>query len=108
MGGGTNKHLHSATEKALRLGQSGNWSDKALRKAMNAVTNESMKVKAASWMFGIRATSLKVHLYGKTRTKQRGNHSTLKLDEEKKLVDYIFKMQDLKTPTNPYKALLEK
>ena len=50
---------------------------------MNAVTDQRMKVKAALRTFKIPATSLRNHLYGKTTTRQRGNHPTLKPDEEK-------------------------
>ena len=57
-----------------------------------------MKVNAASRKFGIPASSLRDHLLGKTRSRQRGNSPALKPDEEKKLVDYIFKMQDLGHP----------
>ena len=57
-----------------------------------------MKVKAASRKFGILASSLRDHLLGKTTSKQRGNPPALKPHEEKKLVDYIFKMQDLEHP----------
>ena len=54
-----------------------------------------MKIRVASRLFGIPTTSIRDHLYGKTRTKQRGAKPTLKAHEEKKLVDYVFKMQDL-------------
>ena len=63
-----------------------------------SITNDGMKVNAASRKFGIPASSLRDHLLGKTRSRQRGNSLALKPDEEKKLVDYIFKMQDLGHP----------
>ena len=65
---------------------------------MDAMTDHGMKVKAAARAFDIPASSLRDHLYGKTTSRQRGNLPTLKPDEEKKLVDYIFKMQDLGHP----------
>ena len=57
-----------------------------------------MEIRVASRVFGIPATSIRNHLYGKTRTRQRGAKPTLKAHEEKKLVDYVFKMQDLGHP----------
>ena len=68
---------------------------------MDAVTDHGMKVKAVVRAFDIPASSLRDHLYGKTTSRQRGNLPTLKPDEEKKLVDYIFKMQDLGHPLTP-------
>ena len=78
--------------------RTGNWTDAALSNALDAITDDGMKVNAASRKFGITASSLRDHLLGKTRSRQRGNSRALKLDEEKKLVDYIFKMQDLGHP----------
>ena len=66
-----------------------NWTNAAL---CDAITDDGMKVKATSRKFGILANSLRDHLLGKTTSRQRGNPPALKLDEEKKLVDYIFKM----------------
>ena len=43
-------------------------------------------------------SSLRDHLYGKTKTKQRGTKPILKAHEEKKLPNYVFKMQDLDHP----------
>ena len=57
-----------------------------------------VKLKIASRIFGVPATSLHDHLYGKTLTRQRGNAPVLRADEEQKLVDYIFKMRDLGHP----------
>ena len=76
----------------LRYKRSRNWTDKTLQKAMDAVTDADMKVKATARAFGIPATSLRDHLYRKTTSKQRGNLSILKPNKEKKLVEYIFKM----------------
>ena len=87
--------------------QSGNWIDVTLQKAMDAVTDHGMKVMATVRAFDIPASSLRDHLYGKTTSRQRGNLPTLKPDEEKKLVDYIFKMQDLGHPLTPAKLGLK-
>ena len=65
---------------------------------MDVVTDRGVKVKTASRIFGVPATSLHDHLYGKTVSRQRGKAPVLKPDEEKKLVDYIFQMQDLGHP----------
>ena len=75
-----------------------NWSDANLKQAMDAVTDQGVKLKTTSQIFGVPTTSLHDHLYGKTLTKQRGNAPVLRADEEQKLVDYIFKMQDLGHP----------
>ena len=57
-----------------------------------------MKLRVASRFFGIPTSSIRNHLYDKTRTRQRGAKPTLKAHEQKKLVDYVFKMQDLGHP----------
>ena len=90
--------MQGAGENVGKRRRSGNWIDATLMKAMDAVTDRGMKVKVAARAFNIPASSLKDHLYGKTTSRQRGNLPTLKPDEEKKLVDYIFKMQDLGHP----------
>ena len=87
-----------AVRAALRRQRTRNWTDAALSDALDAVTDYGMKVNAASRKFGIPASSLRDHLLSKTRSRQRGNSLALKPDEEKKLVDYIFKMQDLGHP----------
>ena len=74
---------------------------------MDAVTDNNMKLKAASQTFGILATSFKDHLYDETKSKQRSNCPTLKPNEEKKMVDYIFKMHDLRHPLTPTKLRLK-
>ena len=88
----------AAVSAAPTRRRTGNWTDTALSNALNAITDDGMKVNAASRKFGIPASSLRDHLLGKTRSRQRGNSPALKPDEEKKLVDYIFKMQDLGHP----------
>ena len=44
----------------------GLWIDKTLEKALNAITNDGMKLRVASRTFGIPSSSLRDHLYGKT------------------------------------------
>lgn len=74
---------------------------------MNAMTDDGMKLRVASRKFGIPISSLRDHLYGKTSSRKRGKNPTLKPDEEKKLVDYIFKMQDLGHPITPAELRLK-
>ena len=90
--GGGNDESQNAAGDAVKMQKNGNRLNESLESTMNAMTNEEMKLKAASRKFGILASSLRDHLYGKTIMRQRGNPSTLKLEEEKKLVDYIFEM----------------
>jgi hypothetical protein len=65
---------------------------------MDAITDHGMKVRTASRSFGIPATILRNHLYGRSLSRQRGQQLVLKEDEEKKVVQYLFKMQDLGHP----------
>jgi hypothetical protein len=62
---------------------------------MDAITDQGMKVRVASRHFGIPQSSLRNHLYGRVISRERGSQSILKKEEEKKLVQYLFKMQDL-------------
>ena len=93
--------MQGGGDKVGKRQRSGNWTDATLQKAMDVVTDHGMKVKAAARAFDIPASSLRDHLYGKTTSRQRDNLPTLKPDEEKKLVDCIFKMQDLGHPLSP-------
>ena len=99
--------MQGGGEKVGKPQRSGNWTDATLQKAMDAVIDHDMKVKAAAWGFDIPASSLKDRLYGKTTSRQRDNLPTLKPDKEKKLVDYIFKMQDLGHPLTPTELRLK-
>ena len=58
------------------------WSDQDLEKAMNTVTDDGMKLRVALRTLGIPVSSLRDHLYGKTRSRKRGKSPTLKADEE--------------------------
>ena len=49
-------------------------------------------------MYGIPTSSLRDHLFGKTRSRQKGIKPVLAPHEEKKVVDYVFQMQDLGHP----------
>ena len=70
------------TKKGLKIGA---WSDESLEKALNTITDEGMKLKVASTVFGIPSSSVRDHVYGKTTSRQRGTQPTLKAHEEKKL-----------------------
>ena len=61
---------------------------------MDVVTDWGLKLKTTSRIFRVLATSLRDHLL----TRQRGNAPVFRVDEEHKLVDYIFKMQNLGHP----------
>jgi hypothetical protein len=65
---------------------------------MDTITDQGMKVRVASRHFGIPQTSLRNHLYGRVISRERGSQSVLKKEEEKKLMHYFFKMQDLGHP----------
>ena len=66
-----------------------------------------MGLREASRVFGILASSIRDHLYGRITSRQRGTMSTLKAHEEKKIVDYVFKMQDLGHPLIPVELCLK-
>jgi hypothetical protein len=65
---------------------------------MDAITDHGVKLRVAGRNFGIPPSLLRDHLYGKTVSRQRGHQPVLKKDEEQKLVQYLFKMQDLGHP----------
>ena len=64
--------------------KNGNWSNDSLQAAMDAVTDDGMSLRQASRVFGVPSTSIRDHLYGKTRGRQRGIPPTLNSHEEKK------------------------
>ena len=79
--------VRAATE--MRGAQkNGNWTNDSLQAAMDAVTDDGMSLKQADRVFGVPSTSIRDHLYGKTRGRQRGIPPTLNSHEEKKIVDY--------------------
>jgi hypothetical protein len=71
--------------------KNGNWTTIALKQAMFAITDQGMKVRVASCHFGIPQTSLRNHLYERVISRERDSQSVLKKEEEKKLVQYLFK-----------------
>jgi hypothetical protein len=85
--------LHSGSSSPRRRGQAkktGNWTNATLKQAMDAVTDQGMKVRAAARTFGIPPTSLRDHLYGKVVGRKRGSKPVLKEEEEEKLLKYLF------------------
>ena len=87
--------------------KNGNWSDESLRNAMNAVADNGMPLRQVDRLFGVPTTSLRDHLYGKNRGRHKGIKPTLKSHEEKKLVDYVFRMQELGHPLTPIQLCLK-
>jgi hypothetical protein len=81
-----------------RCKKNGNWTNASLEQALDAITEHGMKVRIVARHFGIPTTSLKNHLYGRVISRERGSQLVLKREEEKKLVQYLFKMQDLGHP----------
>jgi hypothetical protein len=57
--------------------KTGNWTDAALKQAMDAITDQGMKVRAAARTFGIPTTSLRDHLYGRVMGRKRGTKTVL-------------------------------
>jgi transposase-like protein len=70
----------SRSSSPRRRGQAktGNWTNATLKQAMDAVTNQGMKVRAAARTFGIPPTSLRDHLYGKVVGRKRGSKNSVK------------------------------
>ena len=66
-----------------------------------------MSLRQAGRLFGVPSTSLRDHLYSKSRGWHKGITPTLKSHEEKILVDYVFKMQDLDHPLTPMQLRLK-
>ena len=66
-----------------------------LKQTLDAITDEGMKIRTTSRAFGIPPTSLRDHLFGTVLGRRRGPKTVLTENEENKLVDYCFKMQEL-------------
>ena len=49
-----------------------NWTSAILHQAMDAIRDHGLKVRIASHSFGIPATTLRNHLYGRSFSRQRG------------------------------------
>jgi len=90
-----------ANNGRVQLKKNGNWTDEQLEKALSAITDDGLKIREAARVFNIPATSLRNHLWGTTNGRHRGICPTLKHDEELKLVDFIFKMQEIGYPLTP-------
>ena len=54
-----------------------------------------MKVREVFHTFGIPPTSIRDHLFGSLQGRKKWAKTILKEDEEKKLLEYLFKMQNL-------------
>ena len=79
----------------------GNWTNAQLKAALDAITDDGMKVREASRTFGILPLSSRDHFYGRVQGRKRGAKTILKDDEEKTLLEYLFKMQNLGHPLIP-------
>ena len=75
--------------------ETGNWTNAQLKATLNAITDDGMKVREISRIFGIPPTSLRDYLFGRVQGKKMRAKTVLKDDEDKKLLEYLFKMQDL-------------
>lgn len=91
----------AACNRRVQRKKNGNWTDAQLEQALSAITDDGMKIREASRIYNIPATSLRNHLWGTTTGRHRGICPTLKHDEERKLVDFIFKMQEIGYPLTP-------
>ena len=91
----------AASNRRVIQKKNGNWTDEQLQKALSAIIDDGMKIREASRIYNIPATSLRNHLWGTTSGRHRGICPSLKEDEENKLVDFIFKMQDIGYPLTP-------
>ena len=81
--------------------KNGNWTDAQLEQALSGITDDGLKIREAARVYNIPATSLRNHLWGTTSGRHRGICPTLKEDEERKLVDFIFKMREIGYPLTP-------
>ena len=91
----------AASNRRVQRNKNGNWTDAQVEQALSAITNDGLKIREASRIYNIPATSLRNHLWGTTSGRHRGICPTLKHDEELKLVDFIFKMQEIGYPLTP-------
>ena len=83
------------------------WTDLSLQQTLDKITNECMKLKVASKVFGIPSSSLRDHLYGRTTSKTERNQIHVEGTRGKKKMDYLFKMQDLGHPLTPLELHLK-
>ena len=91
----------AASNRRVQRKKNGNWTNAQLEQALSAITDDGLKIREASRVYNIPATLLRNHLWGTTSGRHRGICPTLKHDEELKLVDFIFKMQEIRYPLTP-------
>ena len=77
--------------------KTGNLTDAALKQAMDAVTDQGMKVRAASRTFGIPTSSLRDHLYGRVMGRKRGTKTMLSQKEEESYLIIVLRCKILAT-----------
>ena len=65
-----------------------------LENVLNSITDDGMTFREASKLYRIPTSSIRDHLYGRTTSRQKGIRPVLTPHEEKKIVVYVFKMQD--------------
>lgn len=80
-----------------RRKKNGNWTTEALKSAIAAVEGGE-KLRTAARFFGIPATSLSDHVYGRTLTRKRGPNTILSEREEQALKSFMIQMQELGHP----------
>ena len=68
-----------------------------MSRAMQAA-EEGMRIRSASELYQIPASSLRDHLYGITIGRKRGAKSVLSSEEEEQVVQWIFRLQQLGHP----------
>ena len=73
--------------------KTGTWTDVSLENALNSITNDGMSIREASKLYGIPSSSIRDHLYGRKTSRHKGIRPVLTPHDEKKIVDYVFKMQ---------------
>ena len=100
-GGGTSAESPEAQTCSASQGgrntqrkKTGIWTDLSLENALNSITNDGMSIREASKLYGIPSSSIRDHLYGIRTSRQKDIRPVLTPHDEKKIVDYIFKMQD--------------
>jgi hypothetical protein len=77
--------------------KNGNWEDSEMRAAIAAV-DDGMTIRKAATTYGIPRSSLEDWLYGRTRSRRRGKEGTLTAEEERLIVNWICKRQDMGWP----------
>ena len=81
-------------------GKKGNWSDKDLRDAINAL-DYGYKMHEGCEAFSIPRSTLRNYYNGRIKGRKMGTKSILTKEEEDKLVDYMLEMERLAHPLTP-------